>query len=173
MFVFFSFKCWVIFRSFVKISPRYFIFFLTAYVLLPAIIFELPVLLFLLLNISTPLFYNLFSNALLHAYSSTVSIFFNWSMSELVMVMSSISNSDNIIRCSYFIPSPSAQSSTSCSSTSDWNSGPYSTFTCLIPFSNSISFVGPYLVFIVVTWSWHKLYISLHILPLTPLCHRL
>ena len=65
MFVLFSFKCWVIFRSFVKVSPRYFIFFLTAYVLFPTIIFELSVLLFLLLNISTSLFfYNLFSNAI-------------------------------------------------------------------------------------------------------------
>ena len=56
MFVFFSFKCWVIFGSFVKVSPRYFIFFLTVYALLPTIIFELPVLLFLLLNICTPFF---------------------------------------------------------------------------------------------------------------------
>ena len=82
---------------------------------------------------------------------STVSIFFSWSISELVMVMSSISNSDDIIRCPYFIPSPSALSSTSTSSTSAPNSGPDSTFPCLIPFSNSISFVGPYFVFIVVT----------------------
>ena len=72
-------------------------------------------------------------------------------MSEIVVVMSFINISDDIIRCPYFIPSPSALSSTSTSSTSAPNSGPDSTFSCRIPFSISISFVGPYFVFIVVT----------------------
>ena len=67
------------------------------------------------------------------------------------MVMSSINNSDDIIRCPYFIPSPSALSSTSTSSTSAPDSGRYSTFSCLIPVSISILFAGPNFVFILVT----------------------
>ena len=67
------------------------------------------------------------------------------------MVMSSINNSDDIIRCPYVIPRPSALNSTSISSTIAPNSGPDSTFPCLISFSILISFVGPYFVFIVVT----------------------
>ena len=67
------------------------------------------------------------------------------------MVMSFINNTDDIIRCPNFIPSPSALSSTPTSFTSSPNSGPDSTFPWLIPFSNSISFAGPYFVFIVVT----------------------
>ena len=65
--------------------------------------------------------------------------------------MSSINNSDGILRFPYFIPNPSALISTFTSSTSATNSGPDSTFPCLIPFYNSISFVRPYFVFIVVT----------------------
>ena len=172
MFVLFSFRCWAIFRSFVKASPSYFIFFLTAYILLPTVIFEVSILLFLLSNISTPRFlYIIFKCHLLHTYSSTVSIFSSWSMSELVMVISSINNSDDIIRYPNLIPNPSALSSTPTSSASAPNSD--STFPCLVPFSNLISFVVLYFVFIVVTWSWHKLYIVLHILPLTSLCLRL
>ena len=56
IFAFFSFKCWFIFRSFVALSPRYFISVLNEYALLLTIIFELSVLQLLLLNISTPLF---------------------------------------------------------------------------------------------------------------------
>ena len=67
------------------------------------------------------------------------------------MVMSSINNSDDIIRCPYFIPSPSALSSTSTSSTSAPDSGRYGTFSCLIPVSISILFAGPNFVFILVT----------------------
>ena len=62
------------------------------------------------------------------------------------MVMSIINNSDDIFRYPYFIPSPSAVSSTSTSSTSGPNSVPDSTFPCPIPFSISILFVGPYFV---------------------------
>ena len=87
--------------------------------------FQLSALLFLLLNISTPPFYNLFSNAICHIQIPVLSgYFFNWSISELVMVMSSINKNDDIIRCTYFIPCPSALSSTSTSSTSGPNSGP-------------------------------------------------
>ena len=67
------------------------------------------------------------------------------------MVMSSISNIDDIMRCPYFIPSPQALSYTSTLSTNAPNSSPDSAFPCLITFSISISFVGPYLAFIVVT----------------------
>ena len=58
-------------------SPRYLIFVLIKNVLLPIIIYKLiSVLLFLVLNISTPLFYNLFSNAIcciyiIYTYKST------------------------------------------------------------------------------------------------------
>ena len=55
--------------GFIFRSPRYLIFVLIENVLLPIIIYKLiSVLLFLVLNISTSLFYDLFSNAICCIY---------------------------------------------------------------------------------------------------------
>ena len=77
---------------------------------------------------------------LLHTYSSTVSIFFSCSISELVW-LPFINNSDDIIRYPYSIPSSSALRSTSPSSTSTQNSGPDSTFLVLFHILFQICFL--------------------------------